>query len=135
MVFLRSNYLDSLAVIRDNKQPITSVLSTHKITGDDLIKFHEEEREYLESLKRIPLEELDTIAYVKALENLWKLEYVFIFFMRSKEMRLTRSFQARTGCHRANIRQSISRYCPRCKTQDKSTHYTLGEEVQRGWAG
>lgn len=72
------NYLAALKTVRVNGRLLRLVEEKYGTKGEDLLRFQQEERAHLESLKRVPQEDLNAIAYVAALEAFWKVECVYL---------------------------------------------------------
>ncbi|KAG1893995.1 uncharacterized protein F5891DRAFT_1131069 [Suillus fuscotomentosus] len=69
-VFIWNHYREALADIQTLTAELSVIWETLNLTDADFIRFHAQEREYLDGLKQAPVKDLVSIRYVNVLDKL-----------------------------------------------------------------
>ncbi|KIY48270.1 hypothetical protein FISHEDRAFT_43570 [Fistulina hepatica ATCC 64428] len=81
--FLFHNYRAALQRIEDNKLQLAMLEKQLHTSGEDYERYLQEERTYLDGLKKEPPETAQRFEYMEALDKLRKAEYVIIFALHN----------------------------------------------------
>ncbi len=74
--FLRNNFVQALAIIDDQERSVADLLKEHDLTPEDLDRFLQEERTYVDGLGKEDPRNVWAVAYVEALEELRTIKCV-----------------------------------------------------------